>query len=89
MFSTRATLEKMDQEEIISLFLKSHEKLFERIIQLTNQVCELAKTLSRMENQQASYNNSNEVFDKRITSNDIARKFHHILYTWGYLINSN
>lgn len=50
MFSTRATLEKMDQEEIISLFLESHDKLSEKIIQLTNQVCELAKTLSRIEN---------------------------------------
>ena len=50
MFSTRATLEKMDQEETISLFLESHDKLSEKIIQLTNQVCELAKTLSRIEN---------------------------------------
>ena len=50
MVLTRAALGKLDKEEIISLDEEIHDKLFETISQLRNQVSELAKTLSRMEN---------------------------------------
>ena len=46
---------------MISIFIESHDKLTETITQLTNQVSVLAKTLSRIEQQQASYNSSNKV----------------------------
>ena len=50
MVLTRAALGKLDKEEIISLHEEIHDKLFETISQLRNQVSELAKTLFRMEN---------------------------------------
>lgn len=52
----------MIKEEIILLYMETNEKLSEAITQLTNQIIELVKTLSRMEQQQANYNCSNEVF---------------------------
>lgn len=52
----------MIKEEIILLYMETNEKLSEAITQLTNQIIELVKALSRMEQQQANYNSSNEVF---------------------------
>ena len=68
MVLARAALEKKEKEEIISLHVESHDKLSETITQLTNQVSELAKILSRMENQQASCNSLDTVLDKKVTN---------------------
>ena len=55
--------------------MKIQDKVSETITQLTNQVSELAKTLSRMEHQQASVNSSNNVFDKKKTNLELSQYF--------------
>ena len=70
--------------------METNEKLSEAITQLTNQIIELVKALSRMEQQQANYNSSNEVFltKEQLNQNVSAGKFQNIpgvnaLRLWG------
>lgn len=87
---TRTSLDKVDKEEIILLYMETNEKLSDTFTQLTNQIIELVKTLSRMEQQQANYNCSNEVFltKEQLNQNVSAGKFQNIpgvnaLRLWG------
>ena len=60
--------------------METNEKLSDTFTQLTNQIIELVKTLSRMEQQQANYNCSNEVFliKEQLNQNVSAVKFKNI-----------
>ena len=51
MVVTRAALEKLNKEELISPFVQNDDKLNSNIANLTNQLAEVNKTLERMESQ--------------------------------------
>ena len=53
MVLTRATLEKLGKEELISMFLENYEKLNNNVTQLTNQLAETDKKFKRVESQLA------------------------------------
>ena len=64
MVLTRATLEKLGKEELISMFLENYEKLNDNVTQLTNQLAQIDKILKRMELQLAVSKSVNEAFQK-------------------------
>ena len=68
MVLTRATLEKLGKEELISMFLEKYKKLNNIVTQLTNQLGQVVKTLKRMESQLVVSNSVNEAFQNRIIS---------------------
>ena len=51
MTLTTAALEKLNREELISLFVENDDKLNSNMANLTNQLAEVNKTLKRMESQ--------------------------------------
>ena len=51
MVLTRAAFEKLNKEEIISLFVENDDKLNSSMASLTTQLAEVNKTLQRMESQ--------------------------------------
>ena len=51
MVLTRASFEKLNKEEIISLFVENDDKLNSSMASLTTQLAEVNKTLQRMESQ--------------------------------------
>ena len=53
MVLTIATLEKLFQNDLISLFVERNDKLKDTIIELGNKLAKVSKTLERMESQQA------------------------------------
>ena len=51
MTLTTAALEKLNREELISLFVENDDKLNSNMANLTNQLAEVNKTLKWMESQ--------------------------------------
>ena len=51
MVLTRAAFEKLNKEELISLFAENDDKLNSSMASLTTQLAEVNKTLQRMESQ--------------------------------------
>ena len=51
MVLTRAAFEKLNKEELISLFVENDDKLNRSMASLTTQLAEVNKTLQRMESQ--------------------------------------
>ena len=51
MVLTRAAFEKLNKEELISLFVENDDKLNSSMASLTTQLAEVNKTLQRMESQ--------------------------------------
>ena len=51
MVLTRAAFEKLNKEELISLFVENDDKLNSSMASLTIQLAEVNKTLQRMESQ--------------------------------------
>ena len=68
MVLTRAALEKLNKEELISLFAENDDKLNSNMANLTNQLAEVNKTLERMESQLEISKTINNTLEKRITS---------------------
>ena len=65
MVLTRATLEKLGNEELISMFLENYEKLNGNVTQLINQLAQVDKTLKRIKSQLAVSKSVNETFQNR------------------------
>ena len=68
MVLTRAALEKLNKEELISLFAENDDKLNSNMANLTNQLAKVKKTLERMESQLEISKTINNTLEKRITS---------------------
>ena len=49
MVVTKATMEKLGEEEIISMFVENYVKLIGNVTQLTNQQTKVDKTLKKNE----------------------------------------
>ena len=65
---TRDALEKLNKEELLSLFVENDDKLTSSMANLTNQLAEVNKTLSRMESRLEISKTINNILEKRITS---------------------
>ena len=68
MVRTRAALEKLNKEELTSLFIENDDKLKSNIANLTNQLADVNKTLERMEFQLQISKTINNTVEKCITS---------------------
>ena len=68
MVLTRAALEKLNKEELISLFAENDDKLNSNMANLTNQLAEVNKTLERMESQLEISKTINNTLEKHITT---------------------
>ena len=68
MVLTRAALEKLNKEELISFFVENDNKLSGNMANLTNKLAEFNKTLERMESQLEISKTINNTLGKRITS---------------------
>ena len=68
MVLTRAALEKLNKEELISLFFENVNKLNINMANLINQLAEVNKTLQRMESQLEILKTINNTLKKCITS---------------------
>ena len=68
MVLTRATLEKLGKEELISMFLNNYEKLNNNVTNLTNQLAQVDKTLKRTKSQVAVSKSVNKAFQNQIIS---------------------
>ena len=68
MLLTRANLELLGKEELVSMFFESYEKLNDNVTQLTNQLAQVDKAMKRMESQLAVSNSVNEAFQNQIIS---------------------
>ena len=53
MVQTRAALEKMSKNDLISLFIENNDKVNDTITELGNKLAKVSETLERMESQQA------------------------------------
>ena len=79
MVLTRATLEKLGKEELISMFLNNYEKLNNNLTNLTNQLAQVHKTLKRTKSQVAVIKSVNMAFQNQIISlEDSVRKMNRI-----------
>ena len=79
MVLTRATLEKLGKEELISMFLNNYEKLNNNLTNLTNQLAQVHKTLKRTKSQVAVIKSFNKAFQNQIISlEDSVRKINRI-----------
>ena len=79
MVLTRATLEKLGKEELISMFLNNYEKLNNNLTNLTNQLAQVHKTLKRTKSQVAVIKSVNMAFQNQIISlEDSVRKMKRI-----------
>ena len=68
MVLTRAALEKLNEEELISLSVENDDKLNSNVANLTNQLAEVNKTLERMESQLEILKTISNILEKPITS---------------------
>ena len=68
MVLTRAALEKLNKEELISLFAENDDKLNSNMANLTNQLAEVNKTLERMESQLEISKTINNTLENHITT---------------------
>ena len=68
MVLTRAALEKLNKEELISLFVENDDKLNSNMANHTNQLAEVNKTLERMESQLEISKTINNTLEKGTTS---------------------
>ena len=68
MVLTRATLEKLGKEELISMFLNNYEKLNNNLTNLRNQLAQVHKTLKRTKSQVAVIKSVNMAFQNQIIS---------------------
>ena len=68
MVLIRAALEKLNEKELISLFVENNDKLTSNMANITNQQAEVNKTLERMESQLQLSKAINNVLEQRITS---------------------
>ena len=68
MVLTRAALEKLNKEELTSLFIENDDKLKSNMANLTNQLADVNKTLERMEFQLQISKTINNTVEKCITS---------------------
>ena len=68
MVLTRAALEKLNKEELISLFAENDDKLNSNMANLTNQLAEVNKTLDRMESQLEISKTINNTLENHITT---------------------
>ena len=66
MVLTRAALDKLSKEELISLFIENDDKLNSNMANFTNQLAEVNKTLERMESRLQISKIINNALDKRI-----------------------
>ena len=79
MVLTRATLEKLGKEELISMFLNNYEKLNNNLTNLTNQLAQVHNTLKRTKSQVAVIKSFNKAFQNQIISlEDSVRKINRI-----------
>ena len=79
MVLTRATLEKLGKEELISMFLNNYGKLNNNLTNLTNQLAQVHKTLKRTKSQVAVIKSFNKAFQNQIISlEDSVRKINRI-----------
>ena len=68
MVLARAALEKLNKEELISLFAENDDKLNSNMANLTNQLAEVNKTLERMESQLEISKTINNTLENHITT---------------------
>ena len=68
MVLTRAALEKLNEKELIPLFVENNDKLTSNMANITSQQAEVNKTLKRMESQLQLSNAINNPLKQRITS---------------------
>ena len=68
MVLTRAALEKLNKEELTSLFIENDDKLKSNMANLTNQLADVNKTLERMEFQLQISKTINNTVEKCIIS---------------------
>ena len=68
MVLTRAALEKLNKEELISLFAENDDKLNSNMANLTNQLAEVNKILERMESQLEISKTINNTLENHITT---------------------
>ena len=66
MVLTRDVPEKLNKEELISLFVENDDKLNSNMANLTNQLAEVNKTLKRMESQLQISKTINNALEKSI-----------------------
>ena len=68
MVLTRAALEKLNKEELTSLFIENDDKLKSNMANLTNQLADVNKTLERIESQLQISKTINNTVEKCITN---------------------
>ena len=68
MVLTRAALQNLNKEKLISLFVENDDRLTSNMTNLTNQLPEVNKTLERMESPLEISKTINNTLEKRITS---------------------
>ena len=68
MVLTRTALEKLNKEELISLFIENDDKLNSNITILKKQLAEVNETSERMESQLGISKTINNTLEKHITS---------------------
>ena len=66
MVLTRATLEKLGKEELISMFFENYEKLNYNVSHLTIQLAQLDMKFKGIESQLVVSKSVNEAFQKQI-----------------------
>ena len=70
MVLNRVALEKLNKEELISLFVENDDRLNSNMTNLTNQLVEVNKTLKRMGSQLQLLKTINNALEKGITSEE-------------------
>ena len=68
MVLTRATLEKLGKEELISMFFENYEKWNDNLTNLTNQLAQVDKTLKRMKSLVVVSKSVNKALQSQIIS---------------------